>query len=288
MPGWISDAWLEELRSRTNLEEVVSEYVSLKPKGRRYWGCCPFHNEKTPSFSVDTETQLYYCFGCHKGGTVFTFVQEMERLDFVDAVRHLAERAHMELPENKSQPRDRRSSTDKERLYQANVAAARWFHANLFKPEGAEMLAYLYKRGLADKDIRKFGLGASIDGWDALKNELTGQGFTEQELAEAGLIVNRSGKPHDMFRARVMFPIINPQGRVIGFGGRAMGDAQPKSLNTGDTPVFNKRQGLYSLNLAKAERDAGQLVLVEGYMDVCSLRKSGVRGVVATLGTALT
>ena len=282
------DPWLEELRSRMPLEEVVSEYVQMKPKGRRLWGCCPFHSEKTPSFSVDTETQMYYCFGCHKGGTVFTFVQEMERMEFQEAVVFLAEKAHMALPEQNASRRRSDASSPRERLYEANREAAKWFHANLWTSEGAQALNYLYGRGLADRDIRRFGLGASLDRWDALLEELTKKGFTEKELVDAGLCTDRTGKAHDMFRARVMFPIINAQGRVLGFGGRAMGKAEPKYMNTGDTPIFNKRQGLYSLNLAKAERDAGRLVLVEGYMDVCSLRKAGVRGVVATLGTALT
>ena len=281
--------WLDDLRSRTSLEEVVSEYVPLKQKGRRYWGCCPFHNEKTASFSVDSEAQLYYCFGCHKGGTVINFVMEMERMEFMDAVRLLADRAHMEVPERSRRPGDSAASREeRDRMYEVNRAAARFFHELLWTQDGAEALNYLYGRGLNDADIRRFGLGASPHGWDGLHRHLTEQGFEPELQEKAGLIVRKDGKAFDMFRGRAMFPIINPQGRVLGFGGRAMGDAQPKYLNTAETPIFNKRRGLYALNMASKERAAGHLVLVEGYMDTVSLRKYGVQGVVATLGTALT
>ena len=282
-------AWLDDLRSRTSLEEVVSEYVPLKQKGRRFWGCCPFHNEKTPSFSVDTEAQMYYCFGCHKGGTVINFVMEMERMEFMDAVRLLAERAHMEVPERGDRTGQPRLTQDeRERMYEANRLAARYFYDLLWQSEGAEALNYLYGRGLNDSDIRRFGLGASPKGWDGLYRHLSGQGYSPELLEKAGLVVRRDKGVFDMFRGRAMFPIINAQGRVLGFGGRALGDQQPKYLNTAETPIFNKRRGLYALNMASKERDAGRLVLVEGYMDTVSLRKYGVRGVVATLGTALT
>ena len=232
MIGRLSDAWLDELRSRTSLEEIVSEYVPLKQKGRRFWGCCPFHNEKTPSFSVDSEAQMYYCFGCHKGGTVIHFVMEMERMEFMDAVKLLAERAHMELPERTQDARSRTSADERERIYEANTLAARFFHSQLWEAEGAEVLNYLYKRGLNDSDIRRFGLGAAPKGWNTLLQHLEGQGFEAPLLEKAGLVVGREGKFYDMFRGRAIFPIINAQGRVVGFGGRAMGDAQPKYLNT--------------------------------------------------------
>lgn len=282
-------AWLEELRGRVSLEEVVSEYVPLKQKGRRFWGCCPFHNEKTASFSVDSEAQMYYCFGCHKGGTVINFVMEMERMEFMDAVRLLADRAHMEVPERtKRDTQNALTRDERERMYDANRQAARYFHELLWQSEGAEALNYLYRRGLNDRDIRRFGLGASARSWDGLYKALTAQGFEPEVLEKAGLIVRREGRSFDMFRGRAMFPIINAQGRVLGFGGRAMGEEPPKYLNTAETPIFNKRLGLYGLNMAAKERSAGHLVLVEGYMDAVSLRKSGVQGVVATLGTALT
>lgn len=288
MAGRLSDAWLDDLRSRVPIEEVVGEYVPLKQKGKRFWGCCPFHNEKTPSFSVDTESQLYYCFGCHKGGTVIHFVMEMERMEFMDAVKTLAERAHMPLPTTTESAENDSNRQKRERILDANVTAARFFHALLWTDEGAEALKYLYKRGLNDSDIKRFGLGASPHSRDGLYRELQRQGFDDETLLSAGLIGRKENRTYDMFRNRVIFPIINAQGRVLGFGGRAMGDVQPKYLNTSDTPVFNKRQGLYAINFAKKERNVGHLVLVEGYMDTVSLRKHGVQGVVATLGTALT
>ena len=283
------EAWLAELRNRTSLEEVVSEYVPLKQKGRRFWGCCPFHNEKTASFSVDSVAQLYYCFGCHKGGTVINFVMEMERMEFMDAVRLLADRAHMEVPaRTRGSGETALSREERERMYEANRLAARYYHGLLWTGEGAEVLNYLYGRGLNDSDLRRFGLGASPQGRDGLYAHLTEQGFEPELLEKAGLVVRRDGRAFDMFRSRAMFPIINAQGRVLGFGGRAMGEQQPKYLNTAETPIFNKRKGLYGLNMAAKERSAGRLVLVEGYMDTVSLRKNGVQGVVATLGTALT
>ena len=288
MAGKLPESWLAELRSRNSVEEVVSGYVRLKQKGSRYWGLCPFHNEKTASFSVDPQQQMYYCFGCHKGGDVISFVREIENMEFMDAVKLLAEHAHMEIPAFSQEASDGVSREERERIYEANVAAARYFHSLLWTPEGAEMLAYLHKRGLSDGDIRRFGLGASSHGWDGLLRHLEEQGYESELLEKAGLVVRRDARSYDMFRGRAIFPIINAQGRVLGFGGRAMGDAQPKYLNTPDTPVFNKRQGLYAINMAKNERAVGHLVLVEGYMDVVSLRKYGVRGVVATLGTALT
>ena len=288
MSGRVSDQWLDELRSRVRLEEVVSEYVPLKQKGKRYWGCCPFHNEKTPSFSVDASAQLYYCFGCHKGGTVIQFVMEMDRMEFMEAVKVLAERAHMELPQGTGEAANRKQADERERILEANTLAARFFHSNLWSPDGAEALNYLYGRGLNDSDIRRFGLGAAPHGWDALYKALTAQGFSPETLERAGLVVRKGDRAFDMFRNRAIFPIISAQGAVLGFGGRAMGDAQPKYLNTSETPVFNKRQGLYALNMVKKERNLNRLVLVEGYMDTVSLRKHGVPGVVATLGTALT
>lgn len=286
MSGRIPDAWLDELRARLNIVDVVGDYVQLKPKGRRHWGLCPFHNEKTASFSVDGEEQMYYCFGCHKGGTVINFVMEMERMEFLDAVKLLAERARMELPDSTDSPQVDR--TLKERVYAANLAAARYFHDALWTSGGAQILGYLHRRGLDDGDIRRFGLGAATGEWDDLTNELTGQGFEEDVLIKAGLTLRKEQRRFDMFRDRAIFPIIDAQGRVLGFGGRAMGDAQPKYLNTPDSPVFNKRQNLYAINYVRKERGLDKLILVEGYMDAVALRRAGVLGVVATLGTSLT
>ena len=288
MAGRLPDSFFDDLRARLDIVDVVSSYVQLKQKGRRYWGLCPFHREKSASFSVDSESQMFYCFGCHEGGTAIHFVMEMEHMEFMEAVTMLAERANLPMPDRVSDGNEAASKQLKERLYLANQAAAKCFHQALYEPEGASVLTYLHKRGLDDPAIRRFGLGAAPERRNALPDALTEQGFTTDELLKAGLIGQKDGRTYDMFRGRAIFPIINAQGRVLGFGGRAMGDAQPKYLNTSDTPIFNKRQGLYAMNMVRKEGPLRRLILVEGYMDTVSLRKAGVDGVVATLGTALT
>ena len=282
----LSDSWLDELRARVNIIDVISDYVALKQKGRKYWGLCPFHSEKTPSFSADADSQLYYCFGCHKGGTVIHFVMDLERLEFMEAVQMLAERAHLPLPDMRAQD-EGASRAERDRIYEANLKAAEFYHNTLWTPEGAQALNYLYRRGLDDVGIRRFGLGATPQRWEGLTEHLLEAGFDLELLKRAGLSQEKENRRYDAFRNRVIFPIINPQGRVLGFGGRAVGDGQPKYLNTAETPVFNKRQGVYALNLAKKERNLDRLILVEGYMDVVSLRQQGILGAVATLGTAL-
>ena len=280
--------------------QVVSGYVSLKKNGRKYWGLCPFHGEKTASFSVDGEAQLYYCFGCKAGGNVFSFLMDMEHLTFSESVEQLAERAHMPLPRMIEDEDYERRRSQRERLLNANREAARFFHETLFSPAGAASLAYLRKRGLSDGVIRKFGLGAAPEGWDTLTKHLQEKGFSLEELQLAGLTVIREAVPatedtpakprraFDMFRNRAIFPIIDQYGNVLAFGGRILGKGEPKYLNTSDTPVFNKRKGVFAANLLRKERNLDRVILVEGYMDVVSLTQFGVRGVVATLGTALT
>lgn len=292
--------WLDELRSRSDLVQVVSGYVSLKKNGRKYWGLCPFHGEKTASFSVDGEAQLYYCFGCKAGGNVFSFIMDMERLTFSEAVEQLAERAHMPLPQMVQDEDYERRKTQRERLLNANREAARFFHETLFTPDGAASLEYLRKRGLSDGVIRKFGLGAAPAGWDTLTVYLQEKGYTQEELRLAGLTVVKEAVPatedsparprraFDMFRNRAVFPILDQYGNVLAFGGRILGKGEPKYLNTSDTPVFNKRRGVFAANLLRKERNLDRVILVEGYMDVVSLTQFGVRGVCATLGTALT
>ena len=286
-------AWLDELRSRTDIVQIVSGYVALNKKGRKYWGLCPFHGEKTASFSVDGEHQLYYCFGCKAGGNVFHFYMEMERCTFSEAVEQLAERAHMVLPQMEQDEDYERRRTQRERLLTANREAARFYHDTLFAPEGAAALAYLRRRGLNDSMIRKFGLGASPDDWSVLTDRLLEKGYSLEELVLAGLTVRKkdnNGRERyfDMFRSRAMFPIIDTHGNVLAFGGRTMEKREPKYLNTADTPVFNKRKGVFAANLLRQERNLDHVILVEGYMDVVSLTQFGVRGVCATLGTALT
>ena len=286
-------AWLDELRSRSDIVQIVSGYVALNKKGRKYWGLCPFHGEKTPSFSVDGEHQLYYCFGCKAGGNVFSFYMEMEHCTFNEAVEQLAERAHMPLPEMEKDVDYERRRTQRERLLNANREAARFYHETLFTPQGAAALAYLRRRGLSDGIIRKFGLGASPDDWSVLSDRLLEKGFTLDELVLAGLTVRKkadNGKDRyfDMFRSRAMFPIIDAHGNVLAFGGRTLEKREPKYLNTADTPVFNKRKGVFAANLLRQQRHLDRVILVEGYMDVVSLTQFGVDGVCATLGTALT
>ena len=288
MAGRLPQAWLDELRDRADIVQVVSRYVQLNPKGGRYWGLCPFHGEKTPSFSVNPQRQMYYCFGCHAGGSAITFVMEMEHLDFMEAVKLLAEQVHMEVPELTHSREDAESKSRKERLYEANRQCARFFHAQLWKKESAQILEYLHGRELSDSTIRVFGLGATPPQSDGATRAMRELGFTDDELVSAGISVRREGRVYDMFRQRAIFPIIDAQGQVLGFGGRAMGDAQPKYLNTSDTPVFNKRKGVYAANLLRKQRDLKRVILVEGYMDVVALIQHGVNGVVATLGTALT
>ena len=298
MPRYPS-SWLEELRARSDIVQVVSGYVPLKKSGRHHWGLCPFHGEKTASFSVDGERQLFYCFGCKAGGDVFHFVSEIERCSFSEAVQLLADRAHMTVPEMEESEEYRRLRSQRERLLLANKAAARFYHELLYQPAGAASLAYLRRRGLTDSIIRRFGLGASPNEWSALTDYLQKEGFSLEELRLAGLTVVKEaesapdGKPgtrraFDMFRNRAMFPIIDMYGNVLAFGGRALGDQQPKYLNTSDTPVFNKRKGVYAANLLRKQRHLERVILVEGYMDVVSLTQFGVEGVCATLGTALT
>ena len=288
MPGRFPAAWLDELYARADIVQIVSAYVPLKKNGSRYWGLCPFHHEKTPSFAVNAEQNLYYCFGCKAGGNVVQFVQEMERLTYPEAVEYLARQMHIPVPALQEDPDYERRRTQRERLLAANRAAAKWYHAQLWLPENQRLLDYLHGRGLDDGTIRKFGLGAAPDSWDALTTELENQGYTQEELRLAGLTVVKPESRFDMFRNRAIFPIIDAQGQVLGFGGRAMGDAQPKYLNTSDTPVFNKRKGVYAANLLKKQRNLKRIILVEGYMDVVALIQHGVNGVVATLGTALT
>ena len=288
MAGRLPSAWMDELYARTDIVSVVSNYLPLKKDGRRYWGLCPFHNEKTPSFSVSSDLNLYYCFGCKAGGNVVQFVMEMERVSFMEAVKILADRAHMQVPEGQQDPDYERRRSQRERLLSANREAARFYHERLWQPEGKAVLDYLHGRGLDDGIIRRFGLGASADQWDLLTEHLQKKGYTLDELGLAGLSVVKSDHAYDMFRNRAMFPIIDQHGDVLGFGGRAMGDAKPKYLNTSDTPVFNKRKGVYAINLIRKLRDLKWIILVEGYMDVVAITQAGVTGAVATLGTSLT
>ena len=283
------DAWLSELLSKSDLAAIASEYTLLKPKGNRLWGCCPFHSEKTPSFSVVPDEQFYYCFGCHAGGSVVQFVMDAEKLTYVEAIKYLAQRAGMELPDDVDDDRLRQERALKERLYAACKDAAMFYHAKLLSEEGKEAQKYLMGRNIDAATAAKFGLGYAPPGWDNLLKYMTEKGYSNEHLLAAGLIIQGKGrdKYYDAYRDRVMFPIVSTAKRVLGFGARTMGNDTPKYLNTGDTPIFNKRNNLYGLNLQRGKHLA-DIIIVEGYMDVISLYKAGVTNAVASLGTALT
>ncbi len=282
----IPETFLEELNSRTDILDLVSSYVSLTKKGSKYWGLCPFHSEKTPSFSVSPDRQMYYCFGCHKGGGAINFVMELEGLGFVDAVDLLARRAGLQMPETAAG--DGSTRKKRERLLELNKEAARWFHTNLTLPAARDGVAYFRKRGLSNKTITRFGLGYAPEGWDNLIQAMAEKGYEKAELMEAGLAVkNSNGRIYDRFRHRVMFPIIDVRGNVIGFGGRVLDDSVPKYLNSPDTIVFNKSRNLFALNIAKKSKQ-GRIILTEGYMDTIALHQAGFDCAVASLGTALT
>lgn len=283
-------AWLDELLHKNDIVSVVSEYVELKPKGRKLWACCPLHGEKTPSFSVSPDKQLFYCFGCHAGGTVIQFVMDMERLTFYEAVQSLANRVGMELPNEINDREMQRQRAYKKRMIEANTEAARYFSKCFLDPKtGKDAQGYAAKRGLNADIVTRFGIGYAPDTWDSLKNLLTRKGYSEKELVDAGLLVHNTerGSVYDAFRGRLIFPILGVNGQVLGFGARVMGDEKPKYINTGDTPVYNKRNNLYGLYLHRNEK-LDDLIMVEGYMDVIGLYKAGVKNAVASLGTALT
>ena len=280
------EGFIYELKSRNDITEVISSYVTLKRRGRNMVGLCPFHGEKTPSFNIYTETDSFYCFGCGASGDVISFIMKIENLDYVDAVKYLAQRVGMEMPEDSY---DNSLSNLRRRVFEANREAARFFYRSLMSPEGKVGLDYLRRRMLTDATIRHFGLGYAPDSWTALCDHLRSKGFKENEIVSANLGVKRhSGNGIiDRFRGRVMFPIIDLRGNVIAFGGRIMTDAKPKYLNSSDTPVFKKSENLFSLNNAKNTGDR-TLLLCEGYMDVISVNQAGFQNAVASLGTALT
>ncbi len=288
MAGRIPNAWMDDLYNRADIVQVVSDYVHLKKDGKRFWGLCPFHNEKTPSFSVNPELNLYYCFGCKAGGNAVNFVMETEHMTFSEAALFLGEKFHMPPPTLNQDPDYEKKKTQRERLINANTEAARFYHNLLWTEEGKKVLDYFHGRGMDDSVIRKFGLGASPDKWDALLRHLKDLGYSEEELVLAGLVLKKEDRCFDMFRSRAMFPIIDVKGTVLGFGGRILDNGKPKYMNTGDTPVYNKRQGVFAANLLKKERELKRILLVEGYMDVVALTQMGIKGVVASLGTSLT
>ncbi len=277
-------AFIDELIARNPIEDVVGQYVTLRRSGANMFGLCPFHGEKTASFSVAPDKGIYYCFGCHKGGGAINFMMEVEGLTYPDAVRALAKRAGMEVPEDEQyQSRYRQQ----ERLWALNKEAARFFHSQLYAPVGAQGLQYVQKRGLSKSILTQFGVGYAPDSWNALVDAMRKKGYTDQELRDADLVGEKNGRIYDRFRNRVMFPIIDVRGNVIGFGGRVLDNSTPKYLNTSETIIFNKRKNLFGLNLAKKSKQ-GFLILVEGNIDVITLHQYGFDCAVASLGTSLT
>ncbi|WP_125116219.1 DNA primase [Agathobaculum sp. Marseille-P7918] len=278
--------FLDELSARNDIVDVVSQYVQLKKSGANYFGLCPFHNEKTPSFSVSPDKQIFHCFGCGAGGGVITFTMKAEGLEFPDAVRYLAARAGMQVPEQGEA--DRKAARHRERLYALCKDAARFYYDTLWKPENRVAQQYFLGRGLHRRTMNRFGLGYAPDSFHALLDAMTAKGYTRDEMLDAGLL-SRSEKGHvyDRFRGRVMFPIIDVRGNVIAFGGRVLDDSKPKYLNSPETPIFHKSRNLFALNLSKTTK-SGYFILAEGYMDVIALHQAGFDCAVASLGTSLT
>lgn len=283
----INDEFIYSLRQANPIEDVIRSYVSLKRSGSRNFVCsCPFHSEKSPSCTVFVDTQSFYCFGCQAGGDVISFIMKIENLTFMEAVKLLAERAGMEIPDSDSY--SDKLSQRRTRIYEMNRLAANHFYKNLVSGPDKSGLEYFKQRCLRPETIKKYGLGYSLDSWSDLTDYLRSKGYTDDEMVDAWLAGrNRNGKLFDMFRKRVMFPIVDLRGNIIGFGGRVLDDSKPKYLNTGKTPVFDKGSNLFSMNFAK-DSDTTRVILCEGYMDVIAVNQAGFTSAVATLGTAIT
>ena len=282
----LPQSFMDELIARSDIVDVVSGYVALQRKGGNLFGLCPFHNEKTPSFSVSPDKQIYHCFGCKKGGGVINFIMEIENLTFPEAVRFLAKRANLPVPEDDG-PQDGADRL-RRRVLELNRDAARWYYDLLCSPEGAAVQAYLDKRRIRRGIAVRFGMGASPDRWDGLLTAMTRRGYTKEELLAAGLVVNgRNGRLYDKFRNRLMLPVIDTRGDVVGFGSRVIDNSEPKYMNTTETITYSKRRILYGLNLAKKTKRPN-IILCEGNLDVVTLHQAGFDNAVASMGTALT
>lgn len=277
---------IQEISERTDIVDLVSRYVTLKPSGSDFLGLCPFHSEKTPSFRVTPSKQMYYCFGCQKGGGAIQFMMQIENLTFVDAVKKLGLNCGVTVTDDFV--RDDKVEKKRKQMLSANKEAGKFFYSCLTTDQGLGARQYLKKRQLSPEIIQKFGIGFAPDSWDALKKHLISKGFPEDLLVEVGLLSrSERGSTYDRFRNRIMFPIFDVTGNVIGFGGRVQDDSKPKYLNSAETPLFDKSSNLYGLNFAKNDK-SGQVIVVEGYMDVVTLYQYGVERAVASLGTALT
>ena len=282
------DDLIREIRESNDIVNVISEYMTLTKKGSNHFGLCPFHGEKTPSFSVNEREQFYHCFGCGAGGNVFTFVMQMENMTFVETVKHLADRAHIALPEVELSPQEKQKMLRRERMMEATKEAARYYYYHLTRTSaGQSAMKYLEGRKVTEEFRRKFGLGYAPVSRDGLASYLMKKGYTTDELLGAGLLSGKDGRVYDRFFNRLMFPIFDSAGRPIAFGGRVMGQGEPKYLNSPESEIFNKRRNLYGMSLAKKSRRS-YILIVEGYMDVLSLHQAGFDNAVASLGTALT
>lgn len=287
MPRY-SEELIEEVRSRVDIVDVIGEYVHLKRKGSNYFGLCPFHNEKTGSFCVSREKQMFYCFGCGAAGTVFNFLMKQDNLTFLESVEILAERVGVELPQKELSQEEKRAEDRRSRLLAVNKEAARYYYFLLRSERGKPALDYFRGRGLSDETMQKFGLGCTDRNRDSLYRFLRSRGYEDELLRDSGLIgFDEERGVYDRFRSRAMFPIMNIRNKVIGFGGRVMGEGEPKYLNSPETMIFDKGRNLYGLNLARSTKRQG-LVLCEGYMDVIALHQAGFDNAVASLGTSLT
>ena len=285
-----SSEFIEQVRQANDIVSVISDYVTLKRRGRNFWACCPFHNEKTASFSVAADKGFFYCFGCHAHGDVFQFIMKKENLSFSDAVERLAERAHIALPVVERSAEEIARDKQRDRLYQINEMAGNFFHNCLTQTHyGQPGLSYFHKRHVSDDTIEAFKLGFAPESWDKLTTAFMKKGVTGRELVLLGLAKEKNGHFYDAFRGRVMFPIRDGRSRIVGFGGRVLDDSKPKYLNSPETPIFNKRRLLFAMDLAhKAIYEQGKAILVEGYMDVVSAHNRGIHNVVASLGTSFT
>ncbi|MBR6239171.1 MAG: DNA primase [Clostridia bacterium] len=282
-----TEEWMSNLLSKNNIVDVVSDYVSLTRKGSRYWASCPFHNERNASFTVTPDRDMFYCFSCKKGGNVINFIMEIEHLDYSGAVAFLADRAGIAMPEDVSDDNWAERKAYRKKLQEMMREAALYFNNNLRDEDGRPGLDYIRKRGL-EKMISRFGLGYAKDSFQDLKNHLLEKGYTLREMMDAFLVRQNGGNTYDIFRNRVIIPIINQYGDVIAFGGRVIGDGEPKYLNSSDTVIFNKRYNLFGLNIIRKSRDLDSIILTEGYMDVIALSSAGISNSVASLGTSLT
>lgn len=282
----LNESFLQELKFKTDIEDIISGYVSLKKRGSTSVGLCPFHNEKTPSFTVYNDTQSFYCFGCGAGGDAVTFIKKIENLDYIDAVKVLAQRAGIQMPEDASY--DDSLSKKRRRILEINRETAKFYYAYLLSEQGKAGLDYYLNRGLSMHTIKRFGLGYAPDAWDSLLRHLKSKGFRPGEMVDAGVVkVGKNNRYYDIFRNRVMTPIIDVRGNVIAFGGRVLDDSKPKYINTADTLVYKKTNELFALNLAK-DHCSESLILCEGYMDVIAMHQAGFKNAVAGCGTALT